>query len=121
MFVATEVLSRQKWYLWQLPANDDQGLGKPSEVETNECRIYNKRLLLAGSETLDTARREENTAICCDKSFVATKMILVAAPANDNQRLGQPSEVETSKCRIYNKRSLLAGSKPCTRPGEKRT
>ena len=24
------------------------------------------------------------TRVCCDKTFVATKMILVAAPANDN-------------------------------------
>ena len=59
--------------------------------------------------------------VCRDRGFVATKMILVAAPASDNQGLGKPSEVETNKCGIYNKRLLLAGSEPCTRPGEKRT
>ena len=59
--------------------------------------------------------------VCRDRSFVATNIILVAGPASGNQGLGKPSEVETNKCGIYNKRLLLAGSEPCTRPGEKRT
>ena len=93
-------------------------------VATNTCLLRQNTSFACRDKTMLVVTKlflSRQNYVCRDRSFVATKMILVAAPASGNQGLGKPSEVETNKCGMYNKRLLPAGSEPCTRPGEKRT
>ena len=41
--------------------------------------------------TKDVFCRDKHVLVCCDKTFVTTKMIVVGAPASDNKDTRSPS------------------------------
>ena len=78
MLAATKVLSRQKFCRGKHPARILLLRQKTSSKD-----VIQRRLLSRQTRVCCDKRRRLSREMCRDKSFVATKMILMAAPAND--------------------------------------
>ena len=73
VFVGTKVLSRQAYFCCD----------KRCVLSRQTCVCHDKSKLVMTKLLLRQASVTTEHVLCCNKTFVVTKIILVAAPAND--------------------------------------